>query len=171
MRDHILDLIFNPLLNVVHGSHQGFPRVFLSSVAWLTCRCYVTEYLIPPMFLFRRSKQLLVSSNLKFLGLAFNSHIIELLFPLLLIVLRNEIKQEHATLIVKLGLPVVVMLLGDLLFLHLPNFVLQLPLVLDVVVLDGCLVTPVQYLSHGGFHVSRLILHAKYDRGLGLQRL
>ena len=63
------------------------------------------------------------------------------------------------------------MLLCYLLLLHLPNLVLQLPLILNVVILDGCLVAPVQDLPHGRLHVPWLVLHAEHDCCLGLQRL
>jgi hypothetical protein len=171
IRDHVLDLILNPLFEIVHGRHQSFPRILISGIAGLSSRCHIAEDSIPPRFFIWGPKQLLVSCNFKLLGFSFDRHLIELFLPHLLVVLCDVVEKVDASFIIEHWLSVVVMLLSDLLFLHFPDFELQLSLFLDVVVLDWRFIAPVKNFAHGGFHISRSILHTEYNCGFWLQRL
>lgn len=161
--DSVLDL----LLHEVHGCDQ---RLRIRLVRGLARRCHELEHVVPPRFLVI-AEQGLVSRVLELLALALNGHVVELALPLLLALSAHEVEQVDSLVLYELGLAVVISFLRYLLDSHLSDLVHELPLVLDVVVLNGGFIAPVEDDIHRGVLITGSVFDAEYLLGVWLEGL
>ena len=126
--------------------------------------------MVPPRFLVI-AEQGLVSRVLELLALALNGHVVELAFPLLLALSAHEVEQVDSLILYELGLAVVISFLRYLLDSHLSDLVHELSLVLDVVVLNGGFITPVEDDVHRGVLITGSVFNAEYLLGVWLEGL